>query len=100
MIVPAFNEEAKIGGSIRSLIEQETNVSYEIIVVDSSFDDTANIIRKEFPTVVLISSYHRLSCGEAKNVGLEVRARKQDPVYRCGHQSSRGLDREDGEPSR
>jgi glycosyltransferase involved in cell wall biosynthesis len=70
VIVPSFNEEDKIEGSIRSLIEQRTRVPYEIIVVDSSTDDTAKLVRREFPNVVLVSSQHRLSCGEAKNVGL------------------------------
>jgi glycosyltransferase involved in cell wall biosynthesis len=70
VIVPSFNEEEKIEGSIRSLIEQQTRVPYEIIVVDSSKDDTGKLVRREFPTVVLVSSQHRLSCGEAKNVGL------------------------------
>jgi glycosyltransferase involved in cell wall biosynthesis len=70
VVVPAYNEEKKIEGSITSLIQQETNVSYEVIVVDSSLDSTASIVRERFPSVVLVSSKHRLSCGDAKNVGL------------------------------
>jgi glycosyltransferase involved in cell wall biosynthesis len=80
VIVPSFNEEEKIRGSITSLLQQETGTSYEVIVVDSSMDDTPNIILQNFPTVVLVSSKHRLTCGEAKNVGLSL-ARGQKILF-------------------
>jgi glycosyltransferase involved in cell wall biosynthesis len=70
VIVPCYNEEEKIEGSITRLIGQQTRIPYEVIVVDSSADDTANVVLQNFPTVVLVSSRHRLSCGEAKNVGM------------------------------
>jgi glycosyltransferase involved in cell wall biosynthesis len=70
VIVPSYNEEAKIEGSIARLVGQQTTIPYEVIVVDSSVDETANIVLQRFPTVALVSSRHRLSCGEAKNVGL------------------------------
>jgi glycosyltransferase involved in cell wall biosynthesis len=70
VIVPSFNEEEKIQGCLVSLLLQVAAASYEIIIVDSSSDSTARIILERFPRVVLISSERRLSCGEAKNVGL------------------------------
>ena len=77
VIVPSLNEERNIEGCLVSLILQATTASYEIIVVDSSSDTTSRIVLERFPTVVLISSERRLSCGEAKNVGLRfARGRK------------------------
>lgn len=70
VIVPSYNEEEKIEDSIIRLVGQKTTIPYEVIVVDSSVDETANIVLRRFPTVALVSSPHRLSCGEAKNVGL------------------------------
>jgi glycosyltransferase involved in cell wall biosynthesis len=70
VIVPCYNEEEKIEGSVSRLVGQQTRVPYEVIVVDSSADDTANVVLQNFPSVVLVSSRHRLSCGEAKNVGM------------------------------
>ncbi len=76
VIVPSYNEE-EIEESITCLIEQETSVSYEVVVVDSSLDDTANIVIGKFPTIVVVSSKRPLSYGEAKNVGLSfARGRK------------------------
>jgi glycosyltransferase involved in cell wall biosynthesis len=70
VIVPCYNEQEKIEGSITRLVGQQTRIPYEVIVVDSSVDETANVVLRNFPTVVLVSSRHRLSCGEAKNVGM------------------------------
>ena len=40
VIVPSYNEQEKIEGSITRLIGQETRIAYEVIVVDSSVDET------------------------------------------------------------
>ena len=70
VIIPSYNEEEKIEGSITRLMDQQTRIPYEVIVVDSSVDQTADIVLQKFPSVALVLSRHRLSCGEAKNVGM------------------------------
>jgi len=44
----------------------------EIIVVESSGDDTAATIRKRFPTVTVIQSAEQLTAGGARNRGIEA----------------------------
>ena len=44
VVVPAYNEEKYIGDCLKSLINQQTDKSYEVIVVDNnSQDDTAKV---------------------------------------------------------
>lgn len=70
IILPTFNEEKNIKGALEALIKQITGISYEIIVVDSSEDETTALIEKNFPAIVLIRNERQLSCGEARNIGI------------------------------
>ena len=54
IIIAAYNEQDTVGTAIRSAQEQ-THPNVEIIVVnDGSADDTARVVREQFPTVTLI----------------------------------------------
>ena len=47
IVVPAFNEEELISDCLNYLINQDTNINYEIIVVDNnSRDKTFQVVRK------------------------------------------------------
>jgi glycosyltransferase involved in cell wall biosynthesis len=72
VIVPSYNEVENIGGALECLLSQSTEHDYEIIVVDSSQDGTAEIVKKHAPRVRLEYSPERLSCGEARNRGLAI----------------------------
>ena len=72
VILPCFNEEERIRSALRHVFEQHDGISFEVIVVDSSSDRTADIIQREFPLVRLLQYSSRLSAGEARNRGVMV----------------------------
>ncbi|MDP2637137.1 MAG: glycosyltransferase family A protein [bacterium] len=54
-IIPAYNEEKYIGQCVRSVLNQSHVADFEVIVVDNnSKDRTSQIVREQFPSVVLI----------------------------------------------
>jgi len=77
VVIPCFNEAERIGAALRSVFDQRGAGTFEVIVVDSSSDETAAIVRRDFPSVHLIAHASRLSAGSARNLGLrEARGRK------------------------
>jgi GT2 family glycosyltransferase len=54
------------------LLSQETDENYEVIVVDSSTDCTAELIEEEFPETRLYRFSERKFCGDARNIGVSV----------------------------
>ena len=72
VIVPAYNASKTIRKCLDSLINQ-TLKDIEIIVInDCSQDDTANIIKNEYPQVVFVDN--EVNCGPSisRNKGLEI----------------------------
>ncbi|MCR4407758.1 MAG: glycosyltransferase [Anaerolineae bacterium] len=71
VIIPAYNSEATIRACLNSVLHQETDAPYEIIVVDSSQDSTPDLVREHFPTVTLIHFPRRTDPGTARNAGVK-----------------------------
>ncbi len=71
VIVPSYNHQHHIRHLLQSLVEQKTGYHYQIIVVDSGQDETAQIIREHFPQITLIKLEQRAYPGQARNVGVE-----------------------------
>ena len=69
VIVPCYNSERTIRRCLNAILSQETDIPYDIIVVDSSVDETPQIVAREFPSVRLIHLEHRTFAGAARNVG-------------------------------
>ena len=69
MLVPAYRSRDSIGATLRALRDQ-TQPPFEVVVVESSGDGTAEIVRREFPEVVLVVSQARLFPGAARQWGL------------------------------
>jgi len=68
IIIPAYNEEATIGGMLQELVD--LNIIEEIIVVnDGSTDSTAEIVQR-FPQVKLINNRTNLGNGASVKKGL------------------------------
>jgi len=72
VIVASYNAQATIVHCLSSLVHQETRNEYEIIVVDSSTDDTAVLIQKTFPSVRLLTFAERKFPGDARNHGIAI----------------------------
>ncbi len=70
VVVPSYNSEKTIRACLGALCSQKTRASYEVIVVDSSFDQTPEIV-KSYPKVRLIRAKKRLYAGEARNRGVK-----------------------------
>ena len=69
VVVPAYNSAGTIIRCLGALMSQETDLPYEVIVVESSGDGAAGLVRDRFPNVRLIESPRRLLSGAARNLG-------------------------------
>jgi len=74
VLIPAYNAAGTIRATLSSLLAQDLDEPYEIIVVDSSSDETPRIIADEFPTVHLVHLEQQTDPGTARNLGI-VQAR-------------------------
>lgn len=71
-IVIAHQDEARIEQAVGAVVAQECEDPYEVIVVASGTDRTAEIVRERFPSVrVIVLPGHALP-GRARNAGLAV----------------------------
>ena len=76
VVIPAYYGASTIADCLESVERATAGRRREIIVVESSGDETAGIVRRRFPGVVLICSETRLTAGGARNRGAaEARGR-------------------------
>jgi cellulose synthase/poly-beta-1,6-N-acetylglucosamine synthase-like glycosyltransferase len=69
VIVPAYNASSTVAGCLRALAEQETDQTYEVIMVDDgSTDDTARLVGAFAPKVRLLRQQHA-GAAAARNLG-------------------------------
>jgi glycosyltransferase involved in cell wall biosynthesis len=69
-IVISRNDEAVIRSCLACLTAERVNGGYEVILVNSGTDRTAEIATREFPKVKVIRSATPLLPGQARNCGL------------------------------
>src|SRR5215471_15974823 len=69
VIIPCYNSERTIRDCLHAVLAQQTSLPYEIIVVDSSVDQTSDIVAREFPSVRLFHLDRRTFAGAARNIG-------------------------------
>jgi GT2 family glycosyltransferase len=72
VIIPSYNSEETIVACLESILAQDINEPYEVIVVDSSSDATPELIRERFPSVRLKHFEQRVGSGTARNIGVEM----------------------------
>jgi GT2 family glycosyltransferase len=72
VIIAIYNAVDIISDCLHSLMCQQTDKVFEIIVVDSSEDGTAELVRQRFPSVRLYHFHERKYCGDARNFGLSI----------------------------
>ncbi len=71
VVIPTYNEQDRIRTCLTSIFAQQTSHRFEVIVVDSSKDDTPEIVRDEFPDVNCIHREQQTYAAEARNIGIE-----------------------------
>lgn len=72
VIVPCYNSERTIRRCLTAIINQQTSTPYDVIVVDSSSDQTPGIVEREFPSIKLIHLERRTFAGAARNIGVRA----------------------------
>lgn len=76
VVIPCYNSARTIRPCLEALHGQRTSVRFDVTVVDSSEDETAEIVRRQFPLVRIIKLDRRTFAGAARNIG--ARAAKAD----------------------
>lgn len=71
VIVPSYRSIDTIAACLESLLCQDFALPYEVIVVDSSPDATATIVRERFPTVRLTHLATQTDPATARNLGAQ-----------------------------
>lgn len=71
IVIPSYNSRATIRACLTSVLAQETTLTHEVLLADSSDDGTDELVRESFPTVRVLHSPERLSCGAARNAGIQ-----------------------------
>ncbi len=69
VIITSYNARETITFCLESLHRQQTNHEFEIILVDSSSDGTAELVGERFPDVRTMIFRDRKFCGDARNIG-------------------------------
>lgn len=72
VIVISRDDEARIARTVASVVGQDCPDPFEIIVVTSGTDRTAEIVREKFPQVTLVELPRPALPGEARNAGINV----------------------------
>lgn len=72
IVIASYNSRDTIERCLKSLRNQNTDGTFEIIVVDSSTDGTAAVVEERFPEVRLYRFSARKFCGDARNWGVSV----------------------------
>jgi len=70
VLIPSYNSAATIRATLDAVMAQDFDEPYEIIVVDSSSDDTPAIISEAFAQVKLLHRTERTDPGTARNLGI------------------------------
>lgn len=72
VIVPSYNSGENLLSCVDSLKRQECDgIRYDVIVVDSSTDNTPDLMKEKHPDLRMIHSRGRLLPGAARNLGVK-----------------------------
>jgi len=72
VIIASYNSRNTIGACLASLERQPGPDGFEIIVIDSSTDGTAEFVEQYFPDVSVFHFAERKFCGDARNIGISL----------------------------
>lgn len=71
VIIPSYNSEATIAKCLNALLDQTYRHEYEIILVDSSADQTPEIVKAQFNQVRFFHLDVKTDPGTARNIGVK-----------------------------
>jgi peptidoglycan/xylan/chitin deacetylase (PgdA/CDA1 family)/glycosyltransferase involved in cell wall biosynthesis len=71
-VVFAYRNENTILRSVSSLVQQDFDEPFEVIVATSGGDRTGELVRQSFPSVRVIESPVRMMPGGARNLGMKL----------------------------
>jgi len=71
VIIPSYFSQFNILECIRSLKDQITKEKYEIIIINSSIDETYKIVKRYSSTISFIQLKKRAFAGTARNIGIQ-----------------------------
>jgi glycosyltransferase involved in cell wall biosynthesis len=72
IVIPCYNSEKTIQATLDSVLAQDLKSPYQVIVADSSTDNTPDLIRHAFPEVRLLHRPKQMQSGTARNLGVSV----------------------------
>ena len=72
IIIPSYNSESTIRECLESLLHQSYVKEYEVILVDSSTDETPKLVTELYPEVRLIHLDQKTDPGTARNLGIRA----------------------------
>lgn len=73
IIIVNYNTKDLTRNCLKAVFEQTKNISFEVIVSDNgSNDGSIEMIKSEFPQVILIENNENLGFGAANNCGLKI----------------------------
>ncbi len=70
MVVASFRPGQVINHCLRAILAQQGVARFDVIVVDSSADGTAERLRREFPSVDIVALNQQTYQSEARNIGI------------------------------
>jgi GT2 family glycosyltransferase len=72
IVIPVFNRWAYTDACLRSLVSQDCNASFKIVVVDhGSTDGTGDNIRKHYPGIIILEGNSSMWWTAATNLGIQ-----------------------------
>jgi glycosyltransferase involved in cell wall biosynthesis len=74
VVIVARDAVATVRDCLDSLRRQRTSCRFEVILIDSSTDGTAELVEREFPEVRLLHFAERKFCGDGRNIGVGLAA--------------------------
>ena len=74
VVVPSYQSQGTIGACLRSLRRQDLARPFEVIVVDSSSDQSPELVAREFPEARLVHRAERTPAPAARNLGAAAAA--------------------------
>ena len=76
IIIISYNTEDYTQRCLKSIYESTTGIVFEIICVDNaSQDKSVNMIKREFPSVIIIENNKNLGYAKANNIGIKKKSR-------------------------